>query len=72
MSVPLGPAYDCPDCNTGTVNAAHADQIICYAPNVRLLTAVVTCRPQVRHDPAGILLERVERLSKHQHEANRY
>ena len=48
------------------------NQIICYAPNVHLLTAVVTCRRQVCHDPAGILLERVERLSKHQHSVSRY
>lgn len=59
LSVSLGPLYDCPGSKAGTKNAAYGDKIVCNAPKVHLLTAIVARRRQVRCDPAGILLERL-------------
>ena len=66
----LGPLYDSPDSNNGIWKTAHVDKIVCNAPKEYLLTAVVARRRQMPRDQAGILIEGVERLSQHRHDAN--
>jgi hypothetical protein len=44
----MGPVYEYPGSNEGIENAAHADKVICDAHKVHLLTAIITCRCQVR------------------------
>ena len=65
LSTPVGPVYEFPGNKEGISNAAHANKIACDVPQVHLLTAIITCRCQVCCDRAGVLLKRIECLSKY-------